>query len=119
VNDLPRWYNAADVFVMPNREIDGDTEGFGMVFIEASACGTPVVAGRAGGTASSVNEGVSGFRVDGTSVPDLARCLDRLLSQRDATQRLGAQGRAWVASNFSWARVALKTTLLDHETKAA
>ncbi|MBK9469997.1 MAG: glycosyltransferase family 4 protein, partial [Gammaproteobacteria bacterium] len=79
VADLPRWYNAADVFVLPNREIDGDTEGFGMVFVEASACGVPVVAGQAGGTASSVNEGVSGYRVDGNSLEDVTNTLRHLL----------------------------------------
>jgi len=49
-DDLPRWYNACDVFIMPNREINGDTEGFGMVFLEAAACGKPAIAGQAGGT---------------------------------------------------------------------
>ena len=52
---------------MPNRDINGDTEGFGMVFIEAAACGKPSVAGLAGGTAAAVIDGVTGMRVDGTS----------------------------------------------------
>src|SRR5690606_26937298 len=52
--DLPCWYNACDVFIMPNREINGDTEGFGMVFIEAAACGKPAIAGNAGGTGAAV-----------------------------------------------------------------
>ena len=52
--DLPRWLNACDLFAMPNREINGDNEGFGMVFIEASACGKPVIAGAAGGTGAAV-----------------------------------------------------------------
>lgn len=47
-DDLPRWYNACDIFAMPNREIHGDTEGFGMVFIEAASCGKPAIAGTAG-----------------------------------------------------------------------
>lgn len=109
VNDLPRWYNAADIFVMPNREIDGDTEGFGMVFIEASACGTPVVAGMAGGTASSVNEGVSGHRVDGNSMNDIAACVSRLLQDRAMLARMGLEGRNWVADGFSWDSVANRT----------
>lgn len=109
VEDLPRWYNAADVFVMPNREIDGDTEGFGMVFIEASACGTPVVAGKAGGTASSVNDGVSGYRVDGQDADQLGACLAGMLANRKALQQLGARAREWVAAQFSWERVAMNT----------
>lgn len=51
MEDLPRWYNACDLFVLANREISGDTEGFGIVFLEAGACGKPVIAGRAGGLA--------------------------------------------------------------------
>ena len=109
VNDLPRWYNAADVFVMPNREIAGDTEGFGMVFIEASACGTPVVAGMAGGTASSVKEGVSGLRVDGNSMNDICACVTRMLRDRAMLARMGVEGRAWVAGSFSWESVATRT----------
>ena len=66
--ELPRWYNAADVVAMPNRDIDGDTEGFGMVFIEAAACGKPAVAGMAGGTGAAVIDGVTGLRVDGASI---------------------------------------------------
>ena len=55
-------YNAADVAAIPNREIDADTEGFGMVFLEAAACGKPTVAGLAGGTGAAVIDGVTGFR---------------------------------------------------------
>ena len=107
-DDLPRWYNAADVATMPNREINGDTEGFGMVFIEAAACGKPTVAGLAGGTGAAVIDGVTGLRVDGASTQAVADALYRLLSdpllakelgkQRARTSRpqllMGARGRA-------------------------
>jgi len=119
VADLPRWYNAADVFVLPNREIAGDTEGFGMVFVEASACGVPVVAGQAGGTASSVSEGVTGFRVDGASQSAVAGALRRLLADRTLAVQLGEQGRAWAEANFSWEQVAQRTLALGHEIRAA
>ena len=65
--DLPRWYNACDIFAMPNRELNGDTEGFGMVFLEAAACGKPVIGGTAGGTGAAILEGHTGWRIDGTS----------------------------------------------------
>lgn len=118
MDDLPRWYNAADVFVMPNREISGDTEGFGMVFIEASACGTPVLAGASGGTASSVNEGVSGFRVDGASFEDIAACLSQMLKNDGTRERMGETAREWAAGGFSWESVARRTAGLTESRSA-
>jgi len=119
VADLPRWYNAADVFVLPNREIDGDTEGFGMVFVEASACGVPVVAGRAGGTGSSVRDGVTGYRVDGRDQDAVSGALRALLRDEVLAARMGAQGRAWAEAGFSWEHVASRTVALGHEIRAA
>jgi len=63
--DLPRWYCACSLFAMPNRDIGGDTEGFGLVFLEAASAGRPALAGTAGGTGSAVVDGVTGLRVDG------------------------------------------------------
>lgn len=72
MDDLPRWYNACDLFVLANRQVGGDTEGFGMVFVEAGACGKAVVAGTAGGTGSAVIDGVTGLRVDAAAVAPVA-----------------------------------------------
>ena len=110
--DMPRWMNVADVFAMPNREIGGDNEGFGMVFIEASACGKPVLAGNAGGTGAAVLDGVTGLRVDGTSVESVVTGLTRLLSGQDDVITMGHQGLSRVREDFSWERVAQKTRSL-------
>lgn len=107
--DLPRWYCAADVFAMPNREIDGDTEGFGMVFIEAAACGTPSLAGLAGGTGAAVLDGLTGFRVDGSSPDAVVEGLFRLMQSQDGSDELGAQARDRVRKSFSWESVANST----------
>lgn len=107
--DLPRWLNACDVFAMPNREINGDNEGFGMVFIEAAACGKPSLAGEAGGTGSAVLHDVTGLRVDGRSLDAVASGLSRLVQDADLQARLGAAGRARVGADFSWDAVASKT----------
>jgi len=109
MDELPRWYNAADVLAMPNRDIDGDTEGFGMVFIEAAACGRPTLAGKAGGTAAAVEDGVTGLRVDGDSVEDIARGLEKILSDEQFAARLGSNGLARVGRDYSWETVALRT----------
>lgn len=107
--ELPRWYNAADVVAMPNREIDGDTEGFGMVFVEAAACAKPTVAGLSGGTAAAVVDGTTGLRIDGASVEAVSGALGCLLQDPILAQRLGENGRARVLRHFSWQRVAEKT----------
>jgi len=111
--DLPRWYNAADVVTMPNREIDGDTEGFGMVFLEAAACGKPAVAGLAGGTGAAVIDGVTGLRIDGASTEAVADALGRLLADPVLARELGEHGYARALRDFSWERVAEKTRSLQ------
>ena len=108
-DDLPRWYNAADVVTMPNREIDGDTEGFGMVFLEAAACAKATVAGLAGGTGSAVVDGVTGLRVDGASTRAVADALSRLLLDPALLREMGRSGRLRALKHFSWQHVAEKT----------
>jgi phosphatidylinositol alpha-1,6-mannosyltransferase len=110
--DLPRWLNACDLFAMPNREINGDNEGFGMVFIEAAACGKPSLAGRAGGTGSAVLHNQTGLRVDGNEIEAVADGLRLLLQQPELTATLG-QAALWrVEQEFAWERVAEKTRQL-------
>lgn len=107
--DLPRWYNAADVFAMPNREIDGDNEGFGMVFIEAAACAKPVVAGRDGGTAAAVVHEETGLRVDGKHLTEVVGALWAILHEPALAERMGQAGYRRALGEFSWERVAEKT----------
>lgn len=111
--DLPRWYNACDVFAMPNREVNGDTEGFGMVFLEAAACGKPAIAGQDGGTGSAVVSEVTGLRVDGVSAKSVSVALARLLGDVPLTGKMGTEGNLRVGREFSWERVAEKTLQLD------
>ena len=108
-HDLTRWMNACDVFAMPNREINGDNEGFGMVFIEAAACGKPSLAGEAGGTGSAVLNETTGLRVDGASRDAVTAGLRRLLTEPEWAASLGHAGWNRVSNEFSWSRVAAKT----------
>ena len=112
-DDLPRWYNACDVFIMPNREINGDTEGFGMVFIEAAACGKPAIAGQAGGTGAAVVDGVTGFRVDGTDTIAVTIALQRILENTQYAQQIGNLALTRAISQFDWSIVAEKTQQLQ------
>jgi phosphatidylinositol alpha-1,6-mannosyltransferase len=102
--DLPRWYSACDVFAMPNRDIGGDTEGFGLVYLEAAACGKAALAGTAGGTGSAVLDGVTGLRVDGEQLGAIAQALARLLSDPQEAEKMGRRGRERVLENFTHER---------------
>ncbi len=117
MDDLPRWYNAADVFAMPNRELDGDTEGFGMVFLEAAACAKSAIAGRAGGAGSAVVDGVTGIVVDGRSLAELTEALRRLCQDESLARTLGHNGYLRARRHFSWQQVAAKTLALDLTTE--
>lgn len=111
--DLPRWLNACDLFAMPNRDINGDNEGFGMVFIEAAACGKPSLAGEAGGTGSAVLHQQTGLRVDGNRVEAVAAGLRDFLTQPERTREWGQHALQRVQREFSWERVAEKTRQLQ------
>ncbi len=98
---VPELYEAADIFLQPNRDIDGDTEGFGIVFLEASACGVPVIGGKAGGTANAIEENVSGYRVDGDAVPEIAAAIAKLVNNPELRASLGSEGAKRVATQFT------------------
>jgi phosphatidylinositol alpha-1,6-mannosyltransferase len=105
--------HACDVFVMPNRDVlraDGflDTEGFGIVFLEASACSKPVIGGRAGGVPEAVLDGRTGVLVDPSGHHDLADAIHRLWSDRGMAERLGREGKARVEAEFNWERLTEK-----------
>ncbi len=99
--DLPRWYNACDLFAMPNRDIGGDTEGFGIVYLEAGACSKPAIAGRGGGTGSAVVDGVTGLRVDGASVAAVEAGIAEILSNPEMGRAMGAAARQRTVNHFT------------------
>ncbi|HZC46632.1 MAG TPA: glycosyltransferase family 4 protein [Candidatus Acidoferrum sp.] len=96
---LRAFYEACEVFVMPSR-----TEGFGIVFLEAMALGKPVVGGNHGGTPEVWAEGTAGFLVDHGDLRALAGRIKLLMGDSELRARMGAAGRAIVASDFSFAR---------------
>jgi phosphatidyl-myo-inositol dimannoside synthase len=110
--ELPGYYAACDVFIMPNREIDGDIEGFGMVYLEASAAGKPVIGGRSGGTEDAILDGVTGLRVDGASVVQIADAVIALLNDSGTSRMMGERGRLRVEREFTWESIVDKTHLL-------
>ena len=108
-HDLPRLMGAADVFAMPCRRRWGglEQEGFGIVFLEAAACGVPEVAGDSGGAGEAVSHGETGFVVPAPDDPvAVADALTVLLDDADLRSRMGQAARRRVEAEFSYDRLA-------------
>ncbi len=108
--DLPAHHALADVFAMPcrTRGAGMDVEGLGIVFLEASATGVPVIAGKSGGAPETVQHNKTGLLVDGRSVHEVADAVTELLTDRDRAAAMGAAGRAWVTSQWRWDTLAAR-----------
>ncbi len=110
--DLPDLYNLCDIYVMPNRiakksDLAGDVEGFGIAFIEASACAKPVVGGRSGGAVEAVAHGETGLLVNEPDSPEaVADVVGRLLRDAELCAQLGQAGRKRVEALYDWRRLA-------------
>ena len=105
--EMIRLYAASELFVLPCRElvVEGDVvdaEGFGIAFLEASACGKPVVAGRSGGVGDAVVDGETGLLVDPRDAQGLSAAMKRLLSDRALAEELGRNGRRRVVEELDW-----------------
>jgi phosphatidylinositol alpha-1,6-mannosyltransferase len=115
-HELPAHYNAGDVFAMPCRTRGRglDVEGLGIVYLEASATGLPVVAGRSGGAPETVLDGVTGNVVDGREIDQIADAVGALLADPAQATKMGLAGREWVSQNWRWDTLAARlATLLD------
>jgi len=114
-DDLPALYNAVDLFVLASRRYDLLVEGFGIVIVEASASGLPVIASRSGGIPEAVREGETGFLVDPDDPAAVAATAIRLLGDEALRRRMGAAGRAAVETHYNWDRVAADLVRIDRE----
>jgi len=108
--ELPAHHALADVFAMPcrTRGAGMDVEGLGIVFLEASATGVPVIAGLSGGAPETVQHNKTGLVVDGRSVDEVADAVIELLADRDRAAAMGAAGREWVTSQWRWDTLAAR-----------
>jgi phosphatidylinositol alpha-1,6-mannosyltransferase len=102
--ELPAHYDAGDVFAMPcrTRRRGLDVEGLGIVYLEASATGLPVIAGDSGGAPDAVLDGETGLVVDGRSVEAVADAVIDLLRGPKTAGKMGARGRAWIEREWRW-----------------
>jgi phosphatidylinositol alpha-1,6-mannosyltransferase len=113
---LPAHYAAGDVYAMPCRTRNRglDVEGLGIVYLEASASGLPVVAGASGGAPDAVREGETGYVVDGRDLRALADRVATLLGDPALARRIGAAGRQWVEREWRWETQAQRMADLLH-----
>jgi phosphatidylinositol alpha-1,6-mannosyltransferase len=102
--ELVAHYCAGDVFAMPVRTQGGgfSVEGLGIVFLESQACGVPTIAGDGGGAPETVQDGVTGDVVDGTSVEAVASCTAALLNDPERARRYSERGRRYVQDAWNW-----------------
>jgi phosphatidylinositol alpha-1,6-mannosyltransferase len=104
-----------DLFALPNIEVNGDFEGFGMVLVEAQACGRPVIAGRSGGTGETLRDRETGRLVDCRDATALADAAAELLADDAARRRMGEAGRRWVERQFDWPALARQSRAIFTE----
>jgi phosphatidylinositol alpha-1,6-mannosyltransferase len=115
---LVSYYQQCDLFALPNRQVGWDIEGFGIVLLEAQACGVPVIAGCSGGTRETMRPGITGELVPCESPEPLADAVVALLQAPERRRAMGAAGREWTTSHFSWQVLAQQAQAIFAKTSA-
>ena len=102
--DLPSYICIGDIFAMPSRSrlFGMEVEGLGIVYLEASSCGLPVIAGNSGGAPDALKEGVTGFVVDGNDLNQIASRAITLLADEKLRKQMGENGRTFVEEEWRW-----------------
>lgn len=103
---MAAYYSLGDVFVMPARNEPPDVEGFGIVFLEANSCGTPVIGSKTGGIPDAVVHGETGFLIDNNNLEQLINYLEELLNNPELAHNMGAKGRERILEKATWDHVA-------------
>ena len=96
------WYSASDIFVLPVRDEGNDVEGFGIVYLEASLAGLPIVAGKSGGAGEAVEDHHTGLLVDPTDPIRIADAIQQLSQDPALRERMGQAGRTRALRDFRW-----------------
>ncbi|MBI4599922.1 glycosyltransferase family 4 protein [Candidatus Uhrbacteria bacterium] len=110
--EIAQWYTACRVFIMTPEDIEGDIEGFGIVYLEAQSFGKPVIGTRVSGVVEAVADGETGILVEQRDTSAIQREIIHLLTDVDFSQKLGEAGKHRVAENFQWKHQAEKLQYL-------
>ena len=117
-SDLPKYYTSSDIFILPSIKVKGgDTEGLGVVLLEAMACGTPVIGSNTGGITDIIKHGESGFLVKPKDPEDIAEKIIVLLSNKELQQKFSEEGLKIVRERFSWNVIVKKFVKILRGTK--
>jgi phosphatidylinositol alpha-1,6-mannosyltransferase len=110
LSEAEKWscLSLCDIFVMPSRNIKGDFEGFGIVYLEANLLAKPVIAGNSGGVRDAVVDRLNGLLVEPESTEGLAQALNILINDETLAKDLGERGRARALAEFNWSGQAEK-----------
>ncbi len=102
--ELPNYICVGDIFAMPSRSrlMGLEVEGLGIVYLEASSCGLPVLAGNSGGAPDAVLQNETGLVVNGTDAKQIASASIELLTKVESSQKMGVRGRQWIIENWRW-----------------
>jgi phosphatidylinositol alpha-1,6-mannosyltransferase len=101
-DELPHYYSLADVFVMPAKNDPPDVEGFGIVFLEANACETPVIGSRTGGIPDAIVEDKTGLLVDEDNIEELTAAILKVITNSELARQMGKAGRKRILSEINW-----------------
>ena len=108
--DLKKIYSASKIYIMPSRTLHetGDSEGFGITFLEANACGCPVIGSHEGGIPDAVEDHVNGLLVPSDSPNDISESVKRLLSDENYRQNIIKKGMERVSERFTWEKLTIQ-----------
>lgn len=107
---LVECYQQCDLFALPNRQVGWDLEGFGIVLLEAQACGKPVISGLSGGTADALLPGMTGEMIASESPAPLADAVMGLLTDTSRARQMGSRARDWAVERFDWGSLSREAT---------
>ena len=108
--ELPKYYAMCNIFVMPSREMEtaGEVEGFGIAFLEANACGKPVIGGKSGGIEDAIIDGVTGILVDPNEKEEIKEAILKLLKNPSMAKSIGIKGRERIENELNWSNITEK-----------
>ncbi len=111
------WFSLSDAFITTSRNISGDYEGFGIVYLEANMFGKPVIAGKSGGVGDAVKHMQNGLVVDEENIEAIAESIELLASDKALTETLGKQAKEWVSTQCTWDKRVQEFYSILKETK--